>query len=295
VAGQVWQTHIMCARFRGTVTMPALFRFACVATLLFSSTVGQVSAQTPPSFEVASLKKNTTGPGGSRLETLPDGTFRMINMPLIVIVTLISPFVVDRDHVVGIPDWVWTEPYDVIAKPPAGATADGQNDRLRSLLAERLKFVAHVEEREQDTYSLTFARTDRARGPKLKPSTLDCSPGGRGRLTPPGLAPGMEAFAQRCGVSMAPGWAVSGSSTIERMARTLIGLVGRMVVDHTGLEGDYSWSIQFAPPTRAGDAVPSDAPDIFTALREQLGLRLEPEKNKVPFLVIDHIERPTPN
>jgi uncharacterized protein (TIGR03435 family) len=75
----------------------------------------------------------------------------------------------------------------------------------------------------------------------------------------------------------------------------LRGDVGRRLVDQTGLQGNYAWSIEYAPPQRAADARPADAPDIFTAVREQLGLRLQPERNKVPVLVIDHIERPTPD
>ena len=89
---------------------------------------------------------------------------------------------------------------------------------------------------------------------------------------------------------------VSGGTTIERMGRSLRGIVGSPVIDQTGLQGDYKWSIQFAPPPgRGADPSPADAPDIMTAIREQLGLRLQPEKNMVPVLVIDHIERPTPD
>lgn len=70
---------------------------------------------------------------------------------------------------------------------------------------------------------------------------------------------------------------------------------GRIVTDRTGLEGDYSFTLRYAPRRPGADAALDDAPDFVTALEEQLGLKLKPEKAKVPVLVIDHIERPTPN
>ena len=277
--------------------MHGTLKFDAIATFAFATALLTGSAQTPPAFEVASIKLNDpSSRTPPRLETLPDGTFRMIGTPLLqVIVTTASFKLGSLDDIIGLPDWVLRERYDIIAKPFAGAPADQQNDRLRRLLAERMKYAAHVEERDRDTYGLVFATSDKKLGSQLKPSTLDCSPNGSGRFTPPGQRPGMAAFQNRCGVSVGPGWVVSGGTTIERMASALRGPVGRTVIDRTGLQGNYSWSVQFAPLERGADIAPADAPDIVTAIREQLGLRLQPERTKVPVLVVDRIERPTPD
>ena len=84
--------------------------------------------------------------------------------------------------------------------------------------------------------------------------------------------------------------------TMDLLARNLSGRAGGPVTNRTGLEGDYAFTLKFSPP--AGATAPAnsdDAPDFFTALQEQLGLKLQSEKGTVPYFIIDHIERPTPN
>jgi len=95
---------------------------------------------------------------------------------------------------------------------------------------------------------------------------------------------------------MGQGSIVSGGITMDRLVHSLGGLAGGLVNDRTGLQGWYAVTLRFAPPGLRADTAPSDdAPEFVTALQEQLGLKLRPEKTRVPIFVIDHIERPTPN
>jgi uncharacterized protein (TIGR03435 family) len=163
-----------------------------------------------------------------------------------------------------------------------------------AMFSERMNLAAHMEHREQTTFGLVLARSDRRLGPQLKPSTLDCSgslaAGSTGRVDPD----------QACGLSMYGNVIVSGGVTLDAFARQGVsGRVGGPVANRTGLEGLYALTLRFSSPRLAGaprdDAPTDDAPDFFTALQEQLGLKLQPEKGIVPVFVIDHIERPTPN
>ncbi|RPI54010.1 MAG: TIGR03435 family protein [Acidobacteria bacterium] len=175
---------------------------------------------------------------------------------------------------------------------------------LQDLLEDRFKLAAHRESREQAIYELTFARSDRALGPGLRPSTVDCAafrPRGRGG-PPPGPPPAGER--PQCGMRMAPWQIAAGGVSIGQLALVLSQSAQRMVVDRTGLTGNYdidlTWTPdrlpQGAPPP--GVQLPSidpNGPSLFTALQEQLGPKLESERGPVEVLVIDHVERPTPD
>ena len=274
---------------------------ALVAAALFSTAHG---AQGPPEpiaapmqFEVVSIKRNTAGAeAGGGMRNLPDGTFVMTNQPIRSIILAASP--VPAREVAGLPDWVNAERYDVTTKPPAGSTREQRAEMMRRLFAERMMLVGRVEERERDTYALVLARSDGRLGPQLKPSTLDCSP--RPPSTPPPQAPPAFTDAQnRCGMAMSVNSIVSGGISMDSLVQSLGGLAGRLVNNRTALQGPYALTLRFAMPRNAGApadaAAIDDVPEIFTALQEQLGLKLQPEKTLVPVFVVDHIERPTGN
>lgn len=254
----------------------------------------------PIDFDVVSIKKNTSGNVGGGMRSLPDGTMVMTNQP---IRSLISGATTEiTREVVGVPDWAMSERYDITAKPPAGATRQQQRVMMQRMFADRFKAVVHVEQRERDGFALVLARADGKLGPNLKPSTLDCGPRPPGTPPPPpptGPPTAAEA-AKRCGGLFGPGLIVSGGTPIGAVAPSLQGLVGGPIDDRTGLTGAYAFELHYSVPRRADpntDAAPdpSDAPDIFTALQEQLGLKLQREKITIPVLVIDHLERPTEN
>jgi uncharacterized protein (TIGR03435 family) len=244
-------------------------------------------------YDVVSIKPNKSEIGaGGGMQYLPDGTFMMTNQPIGSIILGASP--VPVREVSGLPNWANKDRYDIIAKPPAGSTREQRAEMMRNMFIERMKLVGHVEEQERTTFALVVARSDGRLGPQLKPSTLDCerppSTGSQDR------APDRGEAQNRCGLSMGQGTIVSGGTTIDRLVYSLGGLAGGLVNDRTGLTGSYAVTLRFAPPGLRADTAPlDDAPQFVTALQEQLGLKLQPEKTRVPVFIIDHIERPTPN
>ena len=159
----------------------------------------------------------------------------------------------------------------------------------RNMFAERTKLMGHVEERERSIFALVLARSDGRLGAQLKRSTLDCAPAQPSSQPPPVPADPQN----RRGGAVGRSSIVSGGITMDQLALRLTSLAEAQVYNRTGLDGWYALTLRF---TRPADPSPSDdSPEIFTALQEQLGLKLQPEKTNVPVFVVDHIERPTPN
>ena len=282
-----------------------------------------VAAQTPqstdiaaPAFEVASVKPNRTGaPGGSFV--MPPGRFTATNIPLRVLIT--NAYQLSFFQVVGGPDWVGTDRFDIAATAPDGAPPEQTSAMVRTLLKDRFKLVVHMETRDTPIYALVKARPDDRLGPHLKPSTMDCGPmraeraaataaaararGGRVAVPPP---PGPNEPVL-CGMRVTGrGGATlnyrAGNITMTALANALRPYVGREVVDRTGLTGEFDFDLEFSPPPTTGSTdagVPvaplDDAASIFTALQEQLGLKLESTRGPVELMVIDSAERPTEN
>jgi uncharacterized protein (TIGR03435 family) len=242
-----------------------------------------------------SIRRTIAGEAGGGLRTTPDGGVIMTNSAIRSIIMMAAPSPVRE--VVGAPDWVMTERYDITARPPAGATRAQQGEMMRAMFAERMRLVAHVEERERDTFALVLARPDGSLGPNLKPSTLDCGPRPAGAPPAPPSPPESDPL-KRCGASFSGTRIMSGAVDMDRLVPSLGGLAGGLVNNRTGLKGFYSVDLTFSRPGLLPTETPPelvDAPEFFTALQEQLGLRLEREKTMVPVLVIDSIERPSEN
>jgi uncharacterized protein (TIGR03435 family) len=253
--------------------------------LAFLAAAGNVGAQTTAEFDAVSIKRNNGGPqadGG--ISSLPDGTFVMKNQPISSMIRYAAPVVVRE--VAGLPAWAREDRYDVIAKPAAGTTREQRSQMWRAMFAQRMKLVARVEEREIDAFALMPARSDGRLGPKLKRSRPDCNPSGS--ANPPA----------RCGASFGATRIEAGSMTMDILAQWLTSLAGRLVNNRTGLQGPYELQLDFSPELKTPDteATAGDTlPDVFTAVREQLGLKLVPEKARAPVFVIESIQRPTEN
>jgi uncharacterized protein (TIGR03435 family) len=267
----------------------------------------QVAAQAPtqPTFDVVSIKRvnELRQTGGMRI--LPDGTVMMMNGSIGSLVNAASPVPITPRDIVGGPDWLWRELYDVTVKPPEGLTREQRAEMIpmmwRAMFADRMKLVAHIEQREKDAFALVLARSDGRLGPDLKLSTLDCTPNPNATPQAPSQAlPSLQDRQNRCGLSMSPGLMVSGGVTLDQFARNISGMAGGEVDNRTGLTGLYSVKMNFSLRRTAGapldpNAV-DDAPDLFTALQEQLGLKLQRgEKKSTPVFIIDSIERPSEN
>ena len=271
---------------------------SAVTVLLLISAALFAQADTRAEFDVVSIKRHDPNDFSGAIRTFPDGTFTMTGMAIASIISSASP-TPTRD-VEGLPRWAQTERYDVTVKPPAHSTRDQIGQMWRAMFADRMKLSSHVEEREQNTFALVLARSDGRLGPNLKPSTLDCGSPTPGTPPPPPPPPASspDDYKTRCGGMFGPGVIVSGSTTMDRLVFSLKGLAGGEVVDRTGLTGGYAVELRFTPAlsgARTDAVAPDDTPEFLTALREQLGLKLVPQKSKVPVLVVDHVERPSEN
>jgi uncharacterized protein (TIGR03435 family) len=253
-----------------------------VATL---GAVALASAQSPapapqPAFEVASIKLNTSGSSSSSTQQLPNGTFDMRNAHLQSMVSY--AYDMRQRQVVGGPDWIASDRFDVLARAPNAASGSEMQAMMRTLLADRFKLATHSETQVQPIYALVRARRDGRLGPQIKATTRDCS----------------IAQARPCGVNMTSdgrGSTMQAQAvSLADLAGTLAGAVDRMVVDRTGITGAFDVELRFTREGVAG-GVAGDAPSIFSALQEQLGLKLDSDRGPVEVLVVDAAQRPTPD
>jgi uncharacterized protein (TIGR03435 family) len=254
-------------------------------------------AQTPPrlEFEAASVKRNATGDHASNLRS-PNGRLTAINVIPMLLIT--SAYSVASFDISGAPAWLNTERYDVIAKASDG-NATGQQTKLmlQSLLEGRFQLKVHRETREGAVLTLTVAKTGFKLQPLREGSCIvpdAASPPSRpspGQKPPCGIiVPGSNGVNQTMS---------SAGMTVQTLARTLSLLLGRHIVDGTGIAGALDvFHLEFAPTrldNAGGAASEAAGPTIYTALREQAGLKLESGRGPVEFLVIDHVEKPTDN
>jgi uncharacterized protein (TIGR03435 family) len=263
-------------------------------------------AREHPSFEVASVKPNK-GDGPTESGVQPGGRVTMINVPLRLLIR--SAYQVQDEQIVDAPGWISTEHFDVIAKaagdvpPPTPGNPGPIQLMMQSLLAERFKLAVHRETRDVPAYALQLVRRDGRPGPQLHRSTVDCAAiaAARGPNGGPPSGPGTDR--PQCGIRAAGGLMMAGGLPLSQLATLLSSMVQRVVIDKTGLTGNFDFELKWTPdrtpqgaPANAATAPGDpDAPSIFTALQEQLGLKLESAKNTVEVLVIDHVERPTPD
>ncbi len=257
-----------------------------------SAALAQTSASpaVAPSFDVASIRQNTTSTDGHNhiYNDHSESHFRTVNVSLKDLVQY--AYGLPKSQILGGAPWFDTTMFDVDSK--SDATVDAQLKALpdaearkqkqlmvQALLADRFQLKTHQETRELPIFNLVLAKG----GPKFKPSEAN------GTTVSTNTGGGIQRIH------------VQGSdNTIELLARELAALLGRVVVDKTGIGARYDLTLRWTPDDRPapmlnGAPYPNPPPDIFTAIQEQLGLKLEPAKGPVPVLVIDHIEMPSEN
>jgi uncharacterized protein (TIGR03435 family) len=277
-------------------------RWVVVGTVLLSF-VSIITAQSPPrEFKAASIKRQVADTQGGGVRTMPDGSLVATNMPIRSIIGNAYPS--QSGEYVGLPDWVASERYDISVKPPAGTTPEQMREMWRALFTERMKVVAHDVTAERSIYNLVLARSDGRLGPKLTRSPRDCDAeraAARQGTSPPSRPATDADVLDTCSMRVGGGRLISGGITTERLADQLSGMAGRVVRDRTGLTGFYVVDFTYAVPGQTGGPAPSVAGDpnepvsVFTALQEQLGLKLESDKMPIQHVVIDHMERPSEN
>ena len=267
-----------------------------------------VAAQ-EPAFDVASIRPNQTPSQRSEIQLTPTGRFTATGTPPKSII-LRAHGLIDA-QLIGAPKWLSEERYDIdarVAVAPAGGP-DSLLPHIRALLVDRFKLKAHPDTRELPAYALTFARRDRALGAQMRPTQTDCTRAST--LTVEEVRAGVREGWPPCGMvylvnfttTTPAGNAVKlrvrrSGITMQALATALQTTVDRPVVDQTGLDGRYDVEYSFTPqPPTPGveSAFGPEAPTLFVALEEQLGLKLESRRMNVPVLVVDSIERPTEN
>lgn len=248
-------------------------------------------------FEVATVKRNVSGETGGRFGVNPDRSLGVVNYSLYNIVR--NAYGVQRDQVLPgthTPDWFDSIRWNIVAKPSGVATQPQMMGMVQNLLAERFKLVTRQETREIDAYALVLDRADRRPGPQLRPSNGDCEAVRAARnavppLEPPAVARGF------CGTRNPPGTVATSGVPLADFARNLAPGAGRLVVDRTGLTGPYDLDLQWTPDQQpvpgAAPGPLSDGTSLFAALREQLGLRLEPITATAEVLIIDSAQLPS--
>jgi uncharacterized protein (TIGR03435 family) len=251
-------------------------------------------------FEVASVKRNRSGDTGSS-GRMANGAVTIVNQPARLLI--VNAYGFRPNRIIGGPSWVGRERFDVSARAPAN-TPDGQlTMMLRTLLAERFKLVVRRETRDEAIYALVLARADGGFGPKLR-LTADCV------KDPVPRDPGGGIHEVQANQPVQCGWRMSmrggqttvlqgGNLPIGELAAMLrnIGASGREIVDRTGVTANVDFDLRYAPDALRGasSATDNSPPSLFTALEEQLGLKLESSRGPVEYLVIERIGRPTPD
>jgi uncharacterized protein (TIGR03435 family) len=250
-----------------------------ITSLLFS--LATALPQAPalrPEFEVASVKRNISG---SRPWLVPPvgGRFTATNVTLRQLIGVGWP-----QKVSGGPSWVVTDGYDVSAvAPEPNLSREDFSSMMQNLLKDRFGLRVHSEMHEARVYVLLPAKNG-LKLPNAKPEP--CFHGLKPRDADP--------QAGCAGMGVTSESITNEKVSMEWFAIVLAGVLGRPVLDRTGFAGSFKVDLEFAPVTPGGDT-DNTKPSIFTALEEQLGLRLDSQKGSEEVLVIDHVERPSEN
>jgi uncharacterized protein (TIGR03435 family) len=227
-------------------------------------------------FDAVSVRENTGSDRSIRFEDPPPDGYRRSNLPLESIVRYAFD-IRQFSRITGLPEWTRGTRYDISGRAGRVITDDERRAMVRAVLETDFQLKTHIESREQTIYVLTAARADKRLGPGVKPrpecEAERCSSAGNGR------ADGLNIVA----------------TTLTQLADGMLSNTrGEVVRDETGIPGVFDVTMSWRPDQAASDA--NDArPSFFTAIQEQLGLKLEPQRRPVDILVVDSITRPAAN
>ena len=283
-------------RFIGAVAAVILVTLAARSIPL----TAQASPTLEPvlAFDVVSVKPN---PSRTRapMQWQPGGRFVM-GLPIFSLVSI--GYLVPGYRIEGLPEWARTTFFDINAQAGRQPEIEERPAYYRGLLVDRFKLAAHIERREMDVYTLTLARSDGRLGPGLRRSDVNCAEiiaairkqnmaGQRPEAPAPGVRP-------TCGAVGGVMSMTAGATELTPLIGMLAGALERPVLDKTGLTGRFDFEFKAAPPGAgpgaAGTAL-AELPPVFTALEDQLGLKLTAGRGPVEVLVIDRLEMPTEN
>ncbi|MGH9239027.1 MAG: TIGR03435 family protein [Vicinamibacterales bacterium] len=254
-------------------TIPALA--VCLAWL----SVGGQAQQPTPAFDVVSVRPNTSTDGTIDIPPTPPEGVVLHNRSVADVIRY--AYQLPSFRVFGLPRWTEDERFDIVAKAAGAITEDQRQAMVRTLLATRFRLKAHFEKRDQTIYVMTRARADGSLGTGLRPRP-DC-------VTTPCQRSGSSS--RVAGVIRLRGTTMAGLAD-----GPMSSILGQVVRDESGIEGVFDVQASWRPDAVDAAIVPNDErPSFFTAIQEQLGLRLEPRREAVEVLVVESVERPTPD
>ena len=256
---------------------------ATMLILAFSISVRSQTSSGEPAFEVASIKPVDSGPKSARYIVM-QGPHRFVEKDYTLKRLIAAAYNLNPKAVTGGPAWMESEHYDILALTPGEKQPnhDQQMAMLRTLLSDQFKLNFHREPRVFPIYELQVAKG----GSRLKTSTA--APTDQPYLI-------STVYPQKI---VMPAKNASMADFVSVLQRAIL---DRPVVDKTGLTGRFDFNLEWAPDESQfnGDipAAPSDAPEppFFTAIQQQLGLRLVATRGPIPAIVVDHVEHPSPN
>jgi uncharacterized protein (TIGR03435 family) len=262
------------------------------------------SDKAPPRFEVTSVRENHSGSRQSNFATTP-GRVTATNVNLYQLISIAyNGAPMPMGTLEEAPNWAVSDKYDIIATTNSELSRDEFQMMMRALLVDRFRLRIHEESRQRPIYVLTLARTDGSTGPQLRRSGIEC---GNGAPTDGQRREAGNDSVQPCQLRTFPGKMTGRAVTLDMLVKTLVGAVAdhREIRDQTGLDGRFDVDLEWTPDNAVVNLRPLDAPPLpeidpngpplVTALREQLGLRLDAQKSDAKVWVIEYVERPKAN
>jgi uncharacterized protein (TIGR03435 family) len=283
----------------------AVMLSASIATVVIGAAPAVISTRSPlkrpllqaptaavaggsPAFDVISIKRNPEPGTNYPLSPPVGGRLALRNQSVRGLIS--SSYGVQDYLIIGGPGWLRTDGFDIDARTEATPPPPAPQFLLmiRTLLADRFKLVMHNEQREFPIYKLVMARADGRLGPNIRQG--ECVPRPRGG----GALPDERQFF--CGTSVGVGTMFVRGGTMNLLAQQLgrYAGIGRPVINEANLTGQFEWELKWTADSPDGNA-PLDGVSIFTALQEQLGVKLEPARGPVDVLVIDGVAPPSEN
>jgi uncharacterized protein (TIGR03435 family) len=275
---------------------PLLVAVGCMAVAVPVFAQGVAVDAKPLTYDVVSVKQNKSGPGMMRIMNVPE-RYSTTNVGLKQLIQNAYGLKMP-DMISGLPGWADSAAFDIEAKMDAETIAalkampkeqadDQKRQMMQAMLADRFKLKVHLETKELQIYSLVIAKG----GFKLK----DADPND----TYSNGIKGFDGVSHPGMMTMSRGKLTAQAIPMSSLANNLTMQVHRLVVDNTGLKGKYDLTLQWTPDDLSGgheDAAATESgPTIYTALQEQLGLRLDSTKGPVDGVVVDHVEMPSEN
>lgn len=287
-------------------------RVVFVMLTLLWPTTGAVAQAPPPRFDVVSIKVSRSGEIRSDIRVSPGGRYEWRNATLqSVIGSVFQRYGFDQRQTEGGPDWIERTRFDILVQTGTGTPPndpDGFPGQLfammQAMLRDRFGLVVRNEVRQGPIYRLVRLRSNGPVGTGLRQVADGCVAAGKAMVAGEKLAP-RQGRGPDCTFGGPPGQLQGNAVPMDMIARVLGAHVNRPVVNDTGLTGSFDLDLAFSPQFTGGPPgsrapgdqapAPSDAPSIFTAVQEQLGLRLETARGPVDVLVVDQARLPAEN